>query len=154
MTLLSGWYPCFVRLSLRKWYDIVNVYNTVLFHRGNSGIFVWCGIKDLYSLSDSTTHHQGLYSLRRRRLIGIGIPIINLRRSSDRLRFIMGIPIPVRRPILLTWINFNPSTDKKPHGKYSVDDIIYPFPNLSGATVEFWQRVRRLIPLFMVDVTI
>ena len=45
-------------------------------------------------------HHyllQGLYSLRRRRLISIGIPIINLRRSSDRLRFIMGIPIPVRR---------------------------------------------------------
>ena len=40
---------------------------------------------------------QGLYSLRRRRLISIGIPIINLRRSPDRLRFIMGIPIPVRR---------------------------------------------------------
>ena len=38
----------------------------------------------------------GLYSLSRRRLISIGIPNINLRRSSDRLRFIMGIPIPVR----------------------------------------------------------
>ena len=43
---------------------------------------------------------QGLYSLRRRRLISIGIPIINLRRSWDRLRFIMGIPIPVRRRLL------------------------------------------------------
>ena len=32
----------------------------------------------------------GLYSLRRHHLIGIGIPIINLRRSSDRLRFING----------------------------------------------------------------
>ena len=42
----------------------------------------------------------GLYSLRRRRLISIGIPIINLRRSSDRLRFFMGIPIPVRRRLL------------------------------------------------------
>ena len=42
----------------------------------------------------------GLYSLRRRRLISIGSPIINLRRSSDRLRFIMGIPIPVRRRLL------------------------------------------------------
>ena len=42
----------------------------------------------------------GLYSLRRRRLISIGIPIINLRRSSDRLRFIMGIPIPVRQRLL------------------------------------------------------
>ena len=37
---------------------------------------------------------QGLYSLRRRRLTGIGVPIINIRRSDDRLRFIMGIPIP------------------------------------------------------------
>ena len=44
--------------------------------------------------------HQGLYSLWRRRLISIGIPIINLRRSSDRLRFIVGIPIPVRRRLL------------------------------------------------------
>ena len=44
--------------------------------------------------------NQGLYSLRRHRLISIGIPIINLRRSSDRLRFIMGIPIPVRRRLL------------------------------------------------------
>ena len=42
---------------------------------------------------------QGLYSLRRR-LMSIGIIIINLRRSSDRLRFIMGILIPVRRRLL------------------------------------------------------
>ena len=40
--------------------------------------------------------HLGLYSLRRR-LISIEIPIINLRRSSDRLMFIMGISISVRR---------------------------------------------------------
>ena len=38
---------------------------------------------------------NGLYSLRRRRHTGIGIPIINLRRSADRLRFIIGIPIPM-----------------------------------------------------------
>ena len=42
----------------------------------------------------------GLYSQRRRRLTGIGIPIINLRRSDDRLRFIMGIPILIRRRLL------------------------------------------------------
>ena len=42
----------------------------------------------------------GLCSLRRRRLISIGIPIINPRRSSDSLRFIMGIPIPIRRRLL------------------------------------------------------
>ena len=43
---------------------------------------------------------HGLYSLRRHRLTGIGIPIINLRRSDDRLRFIMGIPILIRRRLL------------------------------------------------------
>ena len=32
---------------------------------------------------------------------GIGIPIINRRRSSDRLRFIMGIPSPVQRRLFL-----------------------------------------------------
>ena len=42
----------------------------------------------------------GPYSLRRRRLTGIGIHIINLRRSDDRLRFIMGIPILIRRRLL------------------------------------------------------
>ena len=35
-----------------------------------------------------------LYSLKRRRLISIGIYIINPRRCDDRLRFIKGIPIP------------------------------------------------------------
>ena len=45
-------------------------------------------------------HVQGLYSLGRHCLRGIGIPIINLRRSDDRLRFIMGIPILIRRCLL------------------------------------------------------
>ena len=43
---------------------------------------------------------QVLYSLKRHRLIGIGIPIINLRRSSDRIKFVFGIPIPVSRCLL------------------------------------------------------
>ena len=43
---------------------------------------------------------QGLYLLRRCRLMGIWIPILNLRRSDDRLRFIMGIPILIRRRLL------------------------------------------------------
>ena len=52
----------------------------------------------------------GLYSLRRRCLTGIGIPIINLRRSDDCLRFIMGIPILIRRRLLVnrgpdTWVD-------------------------------------------------
>ena len=36
---------------------------------------------------------KGPYSRRRHRLIGIGIPIINLRRLSDSPRFIMKIPV-------------------------------------------------------------
>ena len=43
---------------------------------------------------------QRLCSLRRRRLIGIVIPIINLRRSDDGLRIMMGIPISIRRCLL------------------------------------------------------
>ena len=43
---------------------------------------------------------QVLYSLRRRRLTGIGIPIINLRQSDNRLRFRMGIPILIRQRLL------------------------------------------------------
>ena len=57
-----------------------------------------CGTYLQYTVN-TRCWHQGLYSLRRI-LISIGIPIINLRRSSDRLRFIMGIPTPVRRRLL------------------------------------------------------
>ena len=52
------------------------------------------------TISPSSMEFQGLYSLRRRRLTGIGIPIIYLRRSDDRRRFIMGIPILIRRRLL------------------------------------------------------
>ena len=41
-----------------------------------------------------------LFTLRRRSLTGIGTPMINLRRSDDRLRFIMGIPILIRWGLL------------------------------------------------------
>ena len=47
---------------------------------------------------------QGLYSLRRRRLTSIAIPMINLRRSDDRLGFIMGIPILIRRRLLSVYM--------------------------------------------------
>ena len=39
---------------------------------------------------------QGHYSMRRHHLIGLRIPIIYLRRSSDHLIFVMGISIPIR----------------------------------------------------------
>ena len=43
---------------------------------------------------------QGLHLVRRHRLISIGIPIINLRRSSQRLRFPVGISLPVERHLM------------------------------------------------------
>ena len=51
--------------------------------------------------------YQGLYSLRWHRLIGIASPIINLRRSSGHLRFIMGILGPERRRILVAEVTFH-----------------------------------------------
>ena len=69
-------------------------------------IFDWCWdciyvqFRAVYILGRYTAVLLGLYSLRTRRLISIGIPIINLRRSDDRLMFIIGIPIPVRRRLL------------------------------------------------------
>ena len=92
---IKVWKPCI--LVIPRWSIEVNmdtqrsricprIYNYI-------HLYVQC-------IPTGTTYNQGLYSLRRRRLISIGIPIINLRRSSDRLRFIMGIPIPVRRRLL------------------------------------------------------
>ena len=40
--------------------------------------------------------HQGLYSLKRLSFWYIRIPNINLRWSTDRVRFMIGIPIPIR----------------------------------------------------------
>ena len=46
---------------------------------------------------------QGLYLLKTHCLASIGIPIINLRWSNDHLKFIMGIPIPIRWCLLSEW---------------------------------------------------
>ena len=63
---------------------------------------VWSGSHRFYPYPSRLHHwHQGRYSLRIHRLVGIGIPIINLRRLSDRLRFIMRIAIPVRLCFLM-----------------------------------------------------
>ena len=50
-----------------------------------------------YLLLVTQVSHKCLYSLKRHRLIGIGIPIRNLMRSSDGVRFIMGFAILVIR---------------------------------------------------------
>ena len=74
---------------------------------------------------------QGLHSLWRPRLIGIGIPNINLRRSSDCLWVIMGIPIPagVRWRLFSQWrprsgTGWSPST-RKSRSRYSKLSILY-----------------------------
>ena len=49
----------------------------------------------LHVLQGLAFRYLGLYSLRKHRLIAIGIPIIKQRRSSDRRRFMIGILIPI-----------------------------------------------------------
>ena len=60
----------------------------------------WSQCEMVKTFQISYLRPQGLYSLRRRRLTGIWIPMINLRRSDDRLRFIMGIPLLIRRRLV------------------------------------------------------
>ena len=54
----------------------------------------------LFNLHLLSMADQGLSVKRRYKCINIGISIINLRRSSDRRRFIMVISIPIRRRLL------------------------------------------------------
>ena len=71
-------------------------------HRESHVLHAWSHLEKIVSkvniaLGDiawATIKLKGLYPLRRHILWGI--PIINLRRSLDRLRHVMGIPIPVR----------------------------------------------------------
>ena len=84
---------------------------------------------------------QGLYSLRIRRLISIGIPTINMRRSSDRLRFIMGITIPVRRRL----VNRGPVSEKferylllKRVQKIHTFEFVYTSPRVLKKVLHCW----------------
>ena len=43
-------------------------------------------------------------------------------------------------PLLLTWINFNTSIDKRSQPNKLWDEIIYPYTNLNGASVVQWMR--------------
>ena len=63
------------------------------------GIFHCC-----YGLIRNPRGYQtkmGLCSLKSRRLTGIRFHIINLRLSDDRISFIMGVPIPIKRIVLV-----------------------------------------------------
>ena len=89
---------------LRKWTVVVAIFIVTLSLLHLRGFEMFPGQGGWPTFVNKST--LGLYSLRRRRLISIGIPIINLRRSSDRLRFIM-IPIPIRRRLLSDWRHCN-----------------------------------------------
>ena len=65
------------------------------------------------------------HSLRRHHLIGIGIPIVNLRRSPEHFSFIIGIPIPIRRRSFtgtgtILWI---PYCQVKPYNQHKATHI-------------------------------
>ena len=61
-----------------------------------------------------------------KRLIGMGIPILNMRRSSDSLRFIMGTSIPVKGSVL---VNRDPGiTDWQPPGDPDAKHIPLRWP--------------------------
>ena len=94
--LLSSWPPNLGKLKLDVPGDFARFYRP--FRLPSSGAKE--GIDDRRHFEGNIFKPHGLYSLRRRRLTGIGIPIINLRRSDDRLRFIMGIPILIRERLL------------------------------------------------------
>ena len=51
-------------------------------------------------------------------------------------------------PLIVAWINFKASMDKKVHLKYVWNAITYLFPNLNCATVEVWERICNFIPNF------
>ena len=62
-------------------------------------------------------------------------------------------------PLLPTWINFNPSMEKNLHPLQNVRwnyyihykvwaEIIHPFPNFNGCTVEVWEWINNFSPYF------
>ena len=50
----------------------------------------------------------------------------------------------------LTWFNFNPRWISNHMTKKLWDEILYPFPNFNGTTVEVWEWIKSFIPHFMI----
>ena len=102
-TIYLLWDPCFVGVHP---YNIFHEICTWFYY----ALFCWGHV---IVLEDIIMWFMHLYSLglslftKRHCLTGIGIPIINLTRSDNRFRFIMGIPIAIRwwidHPGLLHW---------------------------------------------------
>ena len=70
-------------------------------------------------------------------------------------------------PILLRYISFNPSVDKKAHAKQSMKpnslsvpklqllhhwSYSYQLPNVNDCTIEVWESISNFIPYFIMDV--
>ena len=54
-------------------------------------------------------------------------------------------------PLLLTWINFNPSMISNHMPCKVCDEITYPFPVFNGATDGVWESIRNFIPHLIMD---
>ena len=103
-TVVRWWLGCLCNGSVTRYY--LNQWWARLYSNGTPQEidasfvlgFVW-----LWLFIDRFYPHPSrpIFTKKSRRLIGIGIHIINLRRSDDRHRFIMGIPIPTRRRLLM-----------------------------------------------------
>ena len=66
-------------------------------------------LKSPYQVVDTINGNLGLYSLKRHHLTGRGIPIINIKRSDDRLRYIDGLVQERRNSIANALSCTNPS---------------------------------------------
>ena len=60
----------------------------------------------------------------------------------------------LQEPLLLIWINFNPTMNKNNNHHKVWDEITYPFPNFNGATVEVWEWISHPIPHVNISVII
>ena len=68
--------------------------------------------------------------------------------SDDKLGIMM---TPGAMPLLLTWINFNSTWIINHMPSKMLDEIIYPFPNFNGTTVEVWKWISNIMPHSIMD---
>ena len=105
------WTPLIEHVFAPHMLEYVPNFSLTLFKRCSVGKISWaasCRTPRSFQLCPSTDINTstcnsvlGFYSLRKHHVIGVGIPIINFRRSSHRLRFLMGVSLPVMRCLLV-----------------------------------------------------
>ena len=91
-------------------------------------------------------HFQSQYKLSWRSC-DILATLVNIVHSTVFVKIALRFPV----PLLLTWLNFNPSLDQYMPNKVW-DKISYPFPNFNGSTVEVWEWISNFILHILMDV--